>query len=105
MKKRQGYAVHSLESLEGKNLIALHQLTADDMYNATKFYVRREGSKVGTVIGVGADGLIASERENWSPDMPDAYQEVFIVVPWVQLLALLGRVPDEAVAALLETKH
>ena len=96
----KGYAVHHIESPEGSNLLALHNLTPADIQEAVVRYDRKEKSHIRTVLGLGSDGLIGSERENWNPGLPDAFAETFIIVPWVQIFALLGRVPEDAIGAL-----
>jgi hypothetical protein len=101
----KGYKIYCPESPEGKNLLALHNLTEHDIYKATKWYARKEGVRVGTILGIGADGWVASSREDRHPELADAFDEVFIIVPWIQIYELLGRVPDRAVADLLGDKN
>ena len=38
--------------------------------------------------------MFGSSREDWSPDQPDAFAEPLIVIPWVQILELLCRLPE-----------
>src|ERR1700683_2774240 len=98
MKKKSGYVVHSPHTPEGMNLLALHGLTVDDLNKSLDLYEQQESVKIGTKIGIGVDGFVGSRRENWTPDMPRAFKEPFLSVPWVQILELLGRVPDGTLA-------
>lgn len=38
--------------------------------------------------------MFGSSREDWSPDQPDAFAEPLIVIPWVQILEMLCRLPE-----------
>ena len=101
---KQGYAVHHTESPEGKNLLALNLVTAEDLSLMISRYQEEEKTRIGTVLGINSDGLIASARDNWHPNLPDAFAKTFTIIPWVQILELLGRLPDGAVADLFSNK-
>jgi len=94
MTKKPGYAVHLVESPAGQAALAVHGLTTDDLARAVTEYQRRERERIGTLIGVNKDGFFGSVREGWRPDQPDAFAEPLIIIPWVQILEYLGRVPD-----------
>lgn len=98
---RQRFSVHHLESPAGRNLIALNGVTKADIVTALAKFQEQEKVHIGTVIGVNEGGLFASERDNWNPMLPDAYVDPFLVLPWVQIFELLGRVTDGSFGVLL----
>lgn len=97
----KGYAVHPLGSPRAAAIIALQKLTNAKLDSAITLYVEREKAKLGTLIGVGEDGVIFSEREGWNPDLPDAFDQIGMV-PWVQIHELLGNVPDGTTGDFLQ---
>ncbi|MGE0252904.1 MAG: hypothetical protein AB7G80_02320 [Dongiaceae bacterium] len=99
-----GYHVHHLESLRGQLLIRRHELSIDDVKKAVDLWHQDSKSTIRTVIGVGEDGLIGSERDGWHPDLPDAFSNGLVMIPWVQILELLKRVPDGTTGVFLEGK-
>lgn len=99
-----GYAVHHLESLDGKRLIQRHELTLDDIKKAVEMWHHDSRSSIRTVIGVGNDGLIGSERNGWHPGLPDAFSNGLVMIPWIQILEILKRVPDGATGKFLSTE-
>jgi hypothetical protein len=46
--------------------------------------------------------VFGSRQEGWHPDLPDACAEPFIPVLWLQVLELLGRVPQGSTAKFRE---
>jgi len=46
--------------------------------------------------------VFGSRREGWRPDLPDACDQPFIPLLWLQVLELLGRVPKGSTAKFLE---
>lgn len=98
---KQRFSVHHLESPAGRNLIALKGVTKADIDTALVKFQEQENVHIGTVIGVNEGGLFTSERDNWNPLLPDAYADPFLVVPWVQIFELLGRVTDGSFGVLL----
>lgn len=96
-----GYHVHHLESLRGQLLMRRNELTLDDIKKAVAIWHQDSESTIRTVIGVGEDGLIGSERDGWHPDLPDAFSSGLVMIPWVQILELLKRVPDGATGIFL----
>lgn len=96
-----GYHVHHLESLRGQLLMRRNELTLDDIKKAVALWHQDSESTIRTVIGVGEDGLIGSERDGWHPDLPDAFSSGLVMIPWVQILELLKRVPDGATGIFL----
>lgn len=96
-----GYHVHHLESLRGQLLMRRNELSLDDIKKAVALWHEESKSTIRTVIGVGEDGLIGSERDGWHPDLPDAFSSGLVMIPWVQILELLKRVPDGATGIFL----
>ena len=92
--KPQGYGVHLIHSPAGKAELATRGLTARDLATAVARFQAAEKVSVGTLIGVNEDGFFGSTREGWSPDRPGAFDEPLLNIPWVQILELLGRVPE-----------
>lgn len=52
--------------------------------------------RVGTLIGVNAEGFFGSKRECSWPDQPDAFSEPLITIPSVQILDYLRSEPAYA---------
>ncbi|MEJ1643805.1 hypothetical protein SMA60_26670, partial [Escherichia coli] len=78
-----------------------NQLNVDDIKKAVELWHQDSKSTIRTVIGVGEDGLIGSERDGWHPDLPDAFSSGLVMIPWVQILELLKRVPEGATGIFL----
>ena len=103
-KRKQGYRVHGLHSPEAEAELTRQDLTRAGLEQAITAFEQAEKTRVGTLIGISEDGVFGSDREDWSPDQPDAFAEPLIVIPWVQILELLGRVPKGTTGRLLEGK-
>ena len=104
MQKNSGYHVHHLESLRGQLLIRRNQLNVDDIKKAVELWHQDSKSTIRTVIGVSDNGLFGSEQDDWHPDLPGAFADGLIIIPWVQILELLRRVPDGATGVFLESQ-
>ncbi|MFN4282349.1 MAG: hypothetical protein ACK4NA_06895 [Alphaproteobacteria bacterium] len=102
MSGKRGYEVVSIGSLAGEALILKRGITRRDIPRVIEEYRKREGVCVGTVISVNDDGIVGSEREGWHPGLPGAFAKPFIIIPWVQVLDLLGRVPEGTTDKLLD---
>ena len=100
-KRKRGYRVHGLDSPEAETELTRQALTRADLDQAIAAFERAEKTQVGTLIGISEDGVFGSSREDWSPDQPDAFAEPLIVIPWVQILELLGRLPEGTTGRLL----
>lgn len=96
-RKKDGYAVHYLDSVGGQCLLLQYKLKADDINQAVTLWNTDGETSIRTVIGVSVDGLIGSEQAEWRPDVPDAFSDSFVIVPWVQILGLLKRIPEDKV--------
>lgn len=98
---KRGMTIHHLESPAGRNFMALNGVTKVDIDTALEKFQQQEKVHIGTVIGLNDGGLFASERDNWNPMLPETYVDPFLVLPWVQIFELLGRVPDGSLDVLL----
>jgi hypothetical protein len=103
-KRKRGYRVHGLDSPEAEVELTRQDLTRAGLEQAITAFEQAEKTRVGTLIGISEDGVFGSDREDWSPDQPDAFAEPLIVIPWVQILELLGRLPEGTTGRLLEGK-
>ena len=100
--KPQGYGVHLIQSAARQAELARRGLTARDLARAVARFQMVEKVRVGTLIGVNEDGLFGSTEEAWSPDRPGAFDEPVLNIPWVQILELLGRVPENTTGEFLD---
>jgi hypothetical protein len=96
--RRGGYRLHAPHSPEAEALLSERGLTRADLDRALAELERTEGIQIRTIAGINDDGVFGSRREGWHPDLPDACAEPFIPVLWLQVLELLGRVPQGSTA-------
>ena len=96
------YTVHPIDSPAGQAQLVKRRLTSRDLATAIAEFQRVEGIRVGTLIGVNEDGFFGSTEEGWTPDRPGAFDEPLLNIPWVQILELLGRVPENTTGEFLE---
>jgi len=101
--KSTGYTVHLVESPAGQAQLKKRGLTTRDLAKAITEFQTAEGVRVGTLIGVNEDGFFGSTEEGWRPDRPGAFDEPLLNIPWVQILELLGRVPENTTGELLKS--
>ena len=101
--KPMGYTVHLVESPAGQAQLAKRGLTTRDLGKAIARFQKAEKVRVGTLIGVNEDGFFGSTDEGWTPDKPGAFDEPLLNIPWVQILELLGRVPENTTGEFLES--
>lgn len=101
--KPEGYTVHHIESPAGQAQLAKRGLTTHDLAKAIARFQTAEKVRVGTLIGVNEDGFFGSTDDGWSPDKPGAFDEPLLNIPWVQILELLGRVPENTTGEFLES--
>ena len=102
MANNVGYAVHHLRSDNGHALLQRYKLSLEEIDHALNLFNGDGDIRIRTVIGVTNDGLIGSERPEWQPNIPDAFGKGLVIVPWVQILEFLGRVPPNSTEALFE---
>ena len=99
--KRRGYQLHALYSPEAEAPLVEHRVTWADLARALAELARTEGITIRTIAGINDDAVFGARRESWRPDLPDAYGEPFIPLLWLQVLELLGRVPEGSTAQFL----
>jgi hypothetical protein len=103
LKLRPGrYGLHRLDHPEAEAVLAEQGVSRADLDRALAALERREGIRVRSIVGVNHDGLFGSTREGWHPDLPDACKEPFVPLLWLEILELLGRVPEGSTARFLE---
>ena len=90
--------VWGLQSPEAGNLLQRHRLNLYQLETAMARYQSPEGEGryIGTIIGLMKDGLLASRKDNWSPDQLDAFSEPLIAIPWCQLHELIAETQGQA---------
>ena len=98
------YQVHHLDSVRGQIITRQNKLTLDEVKKAVELWHQDSKSTIRTVIGVSDNGLFGSEQDDWHPDLPGAFADGLIIIPWVQILELLRRVPDGATGVFLESQ-
>jgi hypothetical protein len=102
-KPRPGrYFLHGLDSPEGEAVLAGQGLTRTDLERALSELERTRGTRIRSIVGINHDGVFGSTREGWHPDLPDACKEPFVPLLWLQVLELLGRVPNGSTARFLQ---
>jgi hypothetical protein len=99
---RRGYQLHAPDSPEAEALLIEQGLTRANLDRALAELQRTEGIAIRTIAGINEDGVFGSRREGWRPDLPDACADPFIPLLWLQVLELLGRVPEGSTARFLE---
>jgi hypothetical protein len=100
--RRRGYQLHAEGSSEAEALLTEWGLTRPDLDHAIAELARIQGIQIRTIVGINDDGVFGSRREGWHPNLPDACGEPFIPVLWLQILELLGRVPEGSTARFLQ---
>ena len=98
-----GYTVHRVESPAGQAQLTKRGLTTRDLAKAVARFQKAEKVRVGTLIGFNKDGFFGSVDEGWTPDEPGAFDDPLLNIPWVQILELLGRVPENTTGEFLES--
>ena len=99
----KGYTVNQIESPAGQAQLQKCGLTTRDLAKAIAEFQKAEKIRVGTLIGINGDGFFGSVDEGWTPEMPGAFDEPLLNIPWVQILELLGRVPENTTGEFLES--
>ncbi len=100
--RTEGYAVHHVDSPAGQAQLAKRELTARDLTRAVARFQTAEKVRLGTLIGVNDDGFFGSTEDGWTPNQPGAFDEPLVTIPWVQILELLGRVPEKTTGEFLD---
>lgn len=87
------YEVFFMDSPEANKLLHQHKLTNADLIRAILEFEKTEKVPIGTPIGVNNDGFFGSRDKGWIPEDAEKKKPIQFI-PWVQILELLGRVPD-----------
>jgi hypothetical protein len=99
---RLGYQLHAPDSFAADVLLTERGLTRADLGRALAELDRIQGIAIRTIVGINDDGVFGSSRKGWRADLPNACAEPFVPVLWLQVLELLGRVPEGTTARFLE---
>ena len=102
-RNQSGYHVDLIDSPAGQVQLVKRSLTTRDLATAIARFQTAEGVRVGTLIGINEDGFFGSTEEGWRPDRPGAFDEPLLNIPWVQILELLGRVPENTTGEFLKS--
>jgi predicted CopG family antitoxin len=89
-----GMKIHQIDSPRARAELTKRGLATRDLETAVLIFQKTEGVHAGTLIGINEHGFFGSTRDNWRSDQPDAFAEPLFYIPWVQILELLGRVPQ-----------
>jgi hypothetical protein len=100
--RRRGYQLHAEGSPEAEALLIERGLSRADLDHAIAELERAEGIQIRTIVGLNDDGLFGSRRKRWRADLPDACKEPFVPMLWLQVLELLGRVPEGSTARFIQ---
>ena len=102
-RNQSGYHVDLIDSPAGQVQLVKRSLTTRDLATAIARFQTAEGVRVGTLIGINEDGFFGSTEEGWRPNRPGAFDEPLLNIPWVQILELLGRVPENTTSEFLKS--
>jgi hypothetical protein len=100
--KEPGYRLYAADSPEADAVLAEVGVTRADLDRALAGLERSQGIRVRSIVGVNQDAVFGSTREGWHPDLPDACKEPFVPLLWLQILELLGRVPEGSTGRFIE---
>jgi hypothetical protein len=99
--KRPGYRLYAADSPEAEAVLAELGVTRADLDRALADLARSEGIWVRSIVGINHDAVFGATRAGWHPGLPDACKEPFVPLLWLQILELLGRVPEGSTARFL----
>jgi hypothetical protein len=94
--KRPGYRLHRPDSPEGRELLGGHGLTSADVELALLRYREASGTRINTIVGLNEDGVFGAAGE------PASHHQIVVPLLWLQVLELLGRVPQGSTARFIE---
>ena len=100
--KQPGYRLYAVDSPEAEAVLAEVGVTRADLDRALAALERNEGIRVRSIVGINEDAVFGATREGWHPDLPDACREPFVPLLWLQILELLGRVPEGSTARFVQ---
>ena len=87
------YQVFFMDTPEANELLRQRKLTNVDLVCAITEFEKAENISIGTPIGVNKDGFFGSREKGWTPEGAEKEKSLQFI-PWVQILELLGRVPE-----------
>ena len=99
--RQPGYRLYAADSPDAAAVLAEVGITRADLDRALAALERSQGIRVRSIVGINHDAVFGSTREGWRPDLPDACKEPFVPLLWLQILELLGRVPEGRTARFL----
>jgi hypothetical protein len=91
---RRGYQLHAPHRPEVDALLIERGLTRTDLDRALAELARTKDIRIRSIVGINHDAVFGTRRAGWRPDLPDACAQPFIPLLWLQVLELLGRVPE-----------
>jgi hypothetical protein len=94
--KRPGYRLYPPDSPEGREVLARHDLTSADLEQALLQHQEATGTTIDTILGLNEDGVFGATGE------AAADHQTVVPLLWLQVLELLGRVPQGSTARFLE---
>jgi len=93
-KQSRGIALQSVDSPEGRRILALRQLTINELSQALARYEMTENVQVSLVIGIHEEhGVFYSTDPEWESS-PNAIGAPVGIIPWLLVYELLGYVPE-----------
>jgi hypothetical protein len=90
--KRPGYRLYPPDSPGGRELLAGQDLTSADVEQALLRYQEATGTRIEMIVGLNEDGVFGATGE------PAARHQTVVPLLWLQVLELLGRVPEGSTA-------
>ncbi len=103
-KPEGGMMVYSPETPDGQAVLATQKLTLKQLMVAVTKFQAAEKEPVATPIGINEHGFYYSNRPDWNPTQPNAFDESLGWVPWVYIQELLGNVPDGTTGDFMKTQ-
>jgi hypothetical protein len=94
--KRPGYRLYLPNSPRGRELLAGHGLTSADLEQVLLRHQEATGTRIDTILGLNEDGIFGAAGE------PAARHRTVVPLLWLQVLELLGRVPEGSTARFLK---
>jgi hypothetical protein len=88
------YRLHAIDSPEAEAVLAKQGITRARLEHALAGLARAGEAEVRTIIGINDDGVFGTSREGWARDLPDAFSEPVIALPWSRMRELLGRAEE-----------
>jgi hypothetical protein len=94
--KRPGYRLYPPDSSEAEALLIEQGLSPAGLDHALSRYQTTTGTCIDTILGLNEDGIFGTTGE------PAAGHETLVPLLWLQVLELLGRVPEGSTPRFLQ---